>query len=286
VSLAYLGTSQFAVGVLRALASHERWRPEVVVSRPDRPKGRGRRVSSPPVAIAASELGLELAQPEDVHALDLGRYDDIVVCAFGVWITEPLISHPGLINIHPSLLPRWRGAAPIERAIMAGDPDTGVCIMRMVDELDAGPVCLVEREEIRADDDFGTLSSRLEVVAARLIMRWLDERPGCREQAGEGMVYAEKIGAGDRALSAASSPDENVRVVRALSPHIGAKVAGLGVWAATEAGEGPAAGELAVSDGRLLWGCGGGALELLEVQPPGKRRMAGADYARGLGASG
>ncbi len=282
MSLAYLGTSEFAAGVLRALWARERWRPELVVSRPDRPQGRGRHVSSPPVATFARELGSELAQPEDVHALDLGRFDDIVVCAFGVWIKEPLISHPGLINIHPSLLPRWRGAAPIERAIMAGDREAGVCIMRMVAELDAGPVCLTEREAVREDDDFGSLSSRLQEVAARLVLRWLEERPACREQGEGGMTYAEKIGPADRVLSASRSRDENWRVVRALSPHIGAKVGDLGVWTAAPAGEGPPAGELAVSGGRLLWGCGDGALELLEVQPPGKRRMPAADYARGL----
>jgi len=206
-----------------------------------------------------------------------------VVCAFGALIREPLLSHPGLINVHPSLLPRWRGAAPIERAIMAGDQETGVCIMRMVAGLDEGPVCLVEREPIGAQDTFGTVSARLEGVAARLLGRWLAERPACREQPEEGMLYAAKITATDRRLDPARPVEENERVVRALDPHIGAKAGELGVWAARPAGDEAraAAGELVVADGRLLWGCAGGALELLEVQPPGKRRMPAADYARG-----
>ena len=279
MSLAYLGTSEFAVGVMAALE------PDLVVTRPDRAKGRGRQVSPPPVAVAAKERGLPLAQPQDVHELDLDGFDDVVVCAFGAMIKEPLLSHPGLINVHPSLLPRWRGAAPVERAIMAGDAETGVCIMRMVAELDAGPVCLVERMAIAEDDTYGSVSERLQPMAASLLVRWLAERPECREQNGEGMVYAEKIAAADRDLNPSRSPAENARVVRALSPHIGAKAGDLGVWAAAAASDAVPAGEVAVSDGRPLWGCEGGSLQLVEVQPPGKRRMPAADYARGLSNS-
>jgi methionyl-tRNA formyltransferase len=277
LSIAFLGTSAFAVGVLKRLDPA----PDLVVTRPDRPRGRGRRLASPPVADAARELGIELAQPDDVHTLDLSRFGDVVVCAFGALIKEPLLSHPGLINVHPSLLPRWRGAAPIERAIMAGDRETGVCIMRMVAALDAGPVCLRAAEPIADDDTFGTLSARLEPLAAGLLARWLAERPACIEQPEDGMTYAEKIGGADRALDAGSPPAVNARVVRALSPHIGAKAGELGVWAAVPAPDPVAPGEIAVSDGHVLWGCGGGALELLEVQPPGGRRMTAADYARG-----
>jgi methionyl-tRNA formyltransferase len=276
LSLAYLGTSEFAVGLLDAV------KPDLVVTRPDRPAGRGRRVSSPPVAVAARERGLALEQPDKVNELDLSPYDDVVVCAFGALIREPLLSHPGLINVHPSLLPRWRGAAPLERAIMAGDAETGVCIMGVVEELDAGPVHLVAREPIRGDDTYGSLSARLQPLAASLLVRYLRERPPGREQGGEGMTYAEKISAEDRLLVADRSPDENARVVRALSPHIGAKAGDLGVWLARPAADAVPVAEIAVRDGRLLWGCGGGALELVEVQPPGKRRMPAADYARGL----
>ena len=275
MSVAYLGTSEFAVGLLDAL------KPDLVVTRPDRPKGRGRQLQSPPVAIAARERGLEVAQPDDVNAFALDGYDDVVVCAFGALIKEPLLSHPGLINVHPSLLPRWRGAAPLERAIMAGDEETGVCIMGVVAELDAGPVFLREAEPIAPDDTYGTLSTRLQPLAARLLERYLAERPAGRPQGEQGMTYAEKITAEDRALSAERTADENARVVRALSPHIGAKAGDLGVWLARPVADAVEPGAVAVRDGRVLWGCAGGALELLEVQPPGKRRMAAADYARG-----
>ncbi|MDX6664468.1 MAG: methionyl-tRNA formyltransferase, partial [Solirubrobacteraceae bacterium] len=268
---------EFAVGVLRHVSA------DLAVTRPDRPAGRGRALSSPPVALAAKEMGIPVAQPQDVNAFDLSGYDDVVVCAFGAWIKEPLLSHTGLINIHPSLLPRWRGAAPLERAIMAGDAETGVCIMGVVEELDAGPVHLVEREPIWPDDTYGALAARLQPIAADLLERYLVERPPGQQQGNEGMTYAEKIKGADRLLDAGRSPDENARVVRALSPHIGAKAGELGVWlAAPLDGEAVEPGALAVSEGRLLWGCAGGALELLEVQPPGKRRMAAADYARGL----
>ena len=275
MSLAYLGTAEFAVGVLAELE------PDLVVTRPDRPQGRGQRLASPPVAMAARERGLTLEQPEDVHALDLSAYDDVVVCAFGVWIKEPLISHPGLVNVHPSLLPRWRGAAPIERAIMAGDAQTGVCIMEVAEELDAGGVFLRATEPIAPDDTFGTLSPRLETLGATLLHEYLAARPAATPQAQDSMTYAEKIGSADRRLDPARTAAENERVVRALDPHIGAKAGELGVWAARPADDEVAPGELAVGAGRVLWGCAGGALELLEVQPPGKRRMAASDYARG-----
>jgi methionyl-tRNA formyltransferase len=275
LSLAYLGTSEFAVGVLSALE------PDLVVTRPDRPKGRGRQVASPPVAEAAKERGLRLEQPQDVHELDLSGFDDVVVCAFGAWIKEPLLSHPGLINVHPSLLPRWRGAAPIERAIMAGDPETGVCIMKMVEELDAGPVCLVERVPIGLEDTYGDLSAKLQPVASRLLLEWLDAKPPCHEQGDEGMVYAEKITGADRALDPSRSAVENERVVRALSPHIGAKAGDLGVWEARATADAAPLGEVRVEEGRVLWGCAQGSLELLVVQPPGKTRMPADAYARG-----
>jgi methionyl-tRNA formyltransferase len=276
LSLAYLGTSEFAVGVMAALE------PDLVVTRPDRPKGRGRQLASPPVALAAKERGLRLEQPADVHEIDFSAFDDVVVCAFGAMIKEPLLSHPGLINVHPSLLPRWRGAAPIERAIMAGDAETGVCIMRMVQELDAGPVCLVERTPISEEDTYGSVSARLQPIAAKLLLAWLDAKPPCHEQGDEGMVYAEKITGADRALDPARPAIENARVVRALTPHIGAKAGDVGVWQARAVADPVPAGEVRVTDGRVLWGCEGGSLELLEVQPPGKRRMPAADYGRGL----
>ena len=143
----YLGTSEFAAVVLRRLADSPH-RPELVVTRPDSPRGRGRRLLPPPVAVVARELGLEVIQPEQLHEPDVleriaaAGPDVLTTCAYGVLIKEPLLSDYEMLNVHPSLLPRWRGAAPIERAIMAGDAETGVSIMRLREGLDSGPVCL------------------------------------------------------------------------------------------------------------------------------------------------
>jgi methionyl-tRNA formyltransferase len=244
-------------------------------------------MASPPVADAARELGIALEQPEDVTGLELREHEHVAVVAFGAMLSEPLLSHPGLRNVHPSLLPRWRGAAPIERAIMAGDAVTGVTIMGMVAELDAGPIYLQEAVPIGDEDDYGALSERLAALGGELLLRALDEGPGGRDplpQPAEGVTYAAKITADDRRLDPARSPAENARVVRALSPHVGAKAGDLGAWRAAPVDAQVKPGETAIRDGALLWGCAGGALELLEVQPPGGRRMPAADYARGLHA--
>ncbi|MHB1835772.1 MAG: methionyl-tRNA formyltransferase, partial [Solirubrobacteraceae bacterium] len=166
VRTVYLGTSEFAVAVLRTLADSVH-RPRLVVTRPDRPRGRGRRPAAPPVAVAAGELGIELVQPESVNgedaraAIDAADPQTVIVCAFGALISEPLLSEHTFLNVHPSLLPRWRGAAPIERAIIAGDDLTGVTIMRLVAGLDSGPVCAAETEPIGPRDTYGTLWPRL-----------------------------------------------------------------------------------------------------------------------------
>jgi methionyl-tRNA formyltransferase len=282
----FLGTSDFAAAVLDRLAD-SRHRPQLVVTRPDRPAGRGRRLSAPPVADAAAALGLELVQPQNVNEeqarvrIAAAEPDVVLVCAFGALIREPLLSDFELLNVHPSLLPRWRGAAPVERAMMAGDEQTGVCIMRMTAGLDSGPVCLADREPIAPDDTYGTLAPRLQELAAGLLLRALDEPPACAEQPEEGVTYAEKIGPGDRTLDAAAAPAANDRVVRALSPHIGARVeladgSFLGVLQAAVREPG-AVGGLRADGERLMLG----GLELLEVQPAGRRPMDAAAYLRG-----
>ena len=193
-----------------------------------------------------------------------------------------------MLNVHPSLLPRWRGAAPIERAIMAGDTETGVAIMRLTAGLDSGPVCLVEREPIRDDDDFGSLSARLARHGSELLIRALDEQPSFVEQDESAVTYAEKISAADRLLDPlSSSAAELERIVRALSPHVGARLAlpdgsYLGVWGAqlvADAATEP--GTLGNEEGRLVLSTVDGALELTLVQPPGRRPMPAADYLRG-----
>jgi len=287
----YLGTSAFAAAVLERLAGSAH-RPALVVTRPDRPTGRGRQVQPPPVAVRARELGLEVIQPERLHEpeplerIAAAAPEVACVCAYGVLIKEPLLSAYEMLNVHPSLLPRWRGAAPVERAIMAGDAETGVSIMRLTAGLDSGPVCLQEAEPIGPEDDYGSLAARLERLGGELLVRALDERPPFAEQDESLVTYAHKIEAADRALDPARTPEELELTVRALRPHIGARVAlpdgdYLGVVAARVAGGDVEPGRVRADGTRLLLGARGGALELTEIRPPGSRPMAAADWLRG-----
>ncbi len=307
----FLGTSEFAAAVLELLAASNH-RPALVLSRPDRPRGRGRRLAAPPVAERARALEIALEQPGSVNEPSVAaqiakaRPEAVVVCAFGALIKEPLLSEHELLNVHPSLLPRWRGAAPLERAIIAGDVETGVSIMRLTAGLDSGPVCLTAAEPITLDDTYGSLAPRLAKIGGELLVRALDltaagAPPAFAEQEEAGVTHAEKIGPEDRLLDPAKPASELERVVRALHPHIGSRVVLadgtlLGVHRSRVAAEMPGGetssaetasvertppGVLTVVEGRLLYGAGDGALELLEVQPPGARAMDVADYLRG-----
>ena len=288
----FLGTSEFAAAILRRLADSPH-RPALVVTRPDRPRGRGRKLASPPVALAARELGIELAQPASVNDQPArARIADagpqvVCVCAFGALIKEPLLSDHVMLNVHPSLLPRWRGAAPVERAIIAGDEQTGVSIMRLTAGLDSGPVCLQEAEPIEPGDTYGTLAQRLRAIGGELLVRALEDSPPCAEQDAALATYAEKISAEDRLLEPSRPAIELERVVRALTPHIGAHVAlpdgsRLGVREARALPDGALPpGTLSLQGARPVLGCAPGVLELLSVQPPGKRPMRSEDYLRG-----
>jgi methionyl-tRNA formyltransferase len=290
----YLGTSPYAAAVLRRLADSAH-RPVLVVTPPDRRRGRGRRLSPVPAAAVAAELEIDVLRteategPEALERIRAAAPDLGVVCAFGQLLREPLLSELELLNVHPSLLPRWRGAAPIERAIMAGDAQTGVSVMRVTEGLDSGPVALRETATIEPDDDFGTLSERLELAGGELIVRALDLRSAGElefaDQDDAEATYAEKVAPQERRIDPAEPAIDLERRVRALHPHIGAylELAGderLGVaLARAEPGE-LERGKLDGRDGLRL-GCGDGVLRLLEVRPAGGRTMDADAFLRG-----
>ena len=288
----YLGTSDFAAGILGSLVRSGQ-APALVLTRPDRPRGRGRKLASPPVADRARELNLPLAQPESVNSdgaraqIASADPEAVVVCAFGALIKEPLLSDYPMLNVHPSLLPRWRGAAPIERAIMAGDAKTGVSIMRLTAGLDSGPVYVQAALEIAPEATYGSLAIALQDLGAELLSGVLNGWPEPREQPETGVTYAEKITAEDRRLDPTRPAVELERIVRALHPHIGAQLALdgdelLGVHEArAQAGGELAPGALSLHGPRPRLGCAEGVLELVSVQPPGKRPMSGEDFVRG-----
>ena len=279
--VAFFGTAGFGADVLRALVGRGNLDVAIVVSQPDRPSGRGRRPQPPAVAAAAGELGLPLLQPERASETPPPADAGIVV-AFGQLIRPPLLDSYPLVNLHPSRLPRWRGAAPVERAIMAGDPETAVAVIDLVAELDAGPVREMAAIKIGPADDAGAVRRRALELGVPMLERALLEPSPPVPQSGE-VTYAHKLTADDRALDWRRPACELDRVVRALSPHIGARTALDGrpvtVWRARPLEHGPAPGQVADP---LVVGTAEGGLRLLEIQPAGKRRMAADEYLRGL----
>jgi methionyl-tRNA formyltransferase len=262
VRLAVAATAPLGADVLERLAA--RHEIAYVLTRPDRPRGRGRRVAPPAAKETAERLGIEVRQPERLEADFDPEVDTVVVAAYGVLIPKAPLERALWLNVHPSLLPRWRGAAPIERALMAGDRETGVTIHRTVPELDAGPVAAQLAFPIGPEDDFGTVSARAAEVAAELLDETLRE-PSFTPQAETGVTYAEKIGPGDRELDWERPPEELLNKIRALSPHIGARGELHGrpvtIWRAR------------LEDGRLV---------PVEVQPDGRRRMSYDEFLRGV----
>jgi len=295
VRTAYLGTSDFAATVLRRLAASPH-RPALVVTPPDRRQGRGRKVKPPPAALAAQELELDLLQAENVNDEDgLARIraaapEAVLVCAFGQLIREPLLSEFPMLNVHPSLLPRWRGAAPIERAMMAGDATTGVCVMRLTAGLDSGPTGLCEETAIDPEEDFEALAARLAALGGDLLVRALDLQAAGKlefaEQDEAGITYAEKIEAAERRLDPQRPAAELAAKVRALTPHVGAylELPGderLGVRRARPVPDRLEPGRLEEREGALLLGTAEGSLRLELVQPPGGKPMPADAYLRG-----
>jgi len=262
LKLSVAATAPFGADVLERLA--QRHDVTALLTRPDAPRGRGRKLTPPPAKETAERLGIPVLQPARPEpGMDLGA-DTVVVAAYGLLIPEPVLEDGLWLNVHPSLLPRWRGAAPVERAIMAGDAETGVTIHRTVKELDAGPIAAQRAFPIGEQDDAGAVFAKAAAVAVDLLDDVLPE-PEFTPQDDHGLTYADKITAADRELDWEDPPDELLNTVRALSPHIGARAQlhgrGVTIWKARVAG---------------------GRLEPLEVQPDGKRRMTYDEFLRGV----
>ena len=287
----FMGTPEFSVPVLAALAAHHQ--VVAVYSQPPRPAGRGKKDRPTPVHMKALELGLPVRTPlnfraeEDRAAFAALGADVAVVVAYGLILPQALLDAPrhGCLNIHASLLPRWRGAAPIHRAIMAGDAETGLCIMQMEAGLDTGPVLLRATTPIGATETTGALHDRLSEMGARLILKALDRLDTLppEPQPEAGVTYAAKIDKAEARIDWTRPAAELVRQVNGLSPFPGA-------WCL--AGEerlkllraAPAAGS--GTPGQVLDGftvaCGSGALEVLEAQREGKRPMPATEVLKGL----
>lgn len=294
--LAFAGTPDFAVPALESLA-RSRHSLAVVYTQPDRPAGRGQKLSASPVALTARAHGLALEQPAtlkgDEARAALGRHavDVMVVAAYGLILPQSILDTPslGCINIHASLLPRWRGAAPIERAILEGDAQTGISIMRMEAGLDTGPVYLRRPTAISAEENAAELLARLATLGAEALLEVLEEvaagRACATPQDAAGVTYARKIEKREALIDWHAPATTVARRVRAFNPRPVAETTWqaqqLRIWQA-HAVESPLRGRpgtvLPAGPGELLVACGEGALALDELQLPGKRPAAAREF--------
>lgn len=293
--VAFAGSPPAAATVLRALVADGHDVP-VVISQPDRPKGRGGKTVPTAVSLAAAELDLPLRRPvsinepatlDELDALDLAA---ICVVGFGQILRERLLASWPCLNVHFSILPAYRGAAPVERALMDGCTETGVTIMRMDAGLDTGPVVSIGRIGVGPQEDAGSVLERLAVLGAELLDAALgDLATGTMtltDQPAEGVSLAPKIGDADVALDFDRSAGVVANRIRALSPHIGAACLIDGqrfkLWAARPIADLQLPpGVAQVDDGRLVIPCAQGALEVLELQPPNRSRMPASAFLRG-----
>lgn len=298
MKLIFAGTPEFAARALEALlsAGHE---VALVLTQPDRPAGRGLKAAASPVKQIARARGIPVEQPVRLKdpashgSLIAARSDLMVVAAYGLILPQAVLDIPrhGCLNIHASLLPRWRGAAPIQRAILAGDRETGITIMRMDAGLDTGPMLLAGATPIGPEDTAGTLHDRLAAMGGKLIVDALArlERGDLAEtpQPAEGATYAPKLDRAEAAIDWTRDASALDRAVRAFSPvpGVSANFRGtpLKIWRVRPGpGRGAPGSVLAAGPGGVHVACGEGALILLELQKPGGKRLPAAEFLRGF----
>lgn len=296
----YAGTPDFAVPALQRLIDG----PDTVVgvyTQPDRPAGRGRRLRPSPVKQCAERAGIAVFQPRSLRdtaaQVELAGLapDVLVVAAYGLLLPAAVLDIPrlGCLNIHASLLPRWRGAAPIQRALLAGDDETGVCLMEMVAALDAGPVVTSRSTLITEADTGGSLHDRLSELGAELLMdslhSWSRGEISARPQDDSAATYAAKLSKDEADFDWNRGADELARQVRAFDPWPVARTslsgADLRIWRAVAlqeaAGTPPPGTVIAAGAGGIDVAAGKGALRILELQPPGRRRQSAAEFLNG-----
>lgn len=292
----FAGTPEFARQALAAIiaAGHE---VVLVLTQPDRPSGRGMKLTPSPVKVEAENHGIPVCQPEKLkdpashEPIRTAGADVMVVAAYGLILPQAVLDIPklGCFNIHASLLPRWRGAAPIQRAIEAGDSETGICIMQMEAGLDTGPVLIEKRLPITESDTGESLHDKLAVLGAKAIVEALEShgRLVPVPQPSEGVTYAAKLGKDDARLDWQLSATELARKIRAFNPVPGAWTLlngePLKIWRATpDSSKGKPGEVLAASAEGLVVGCGEGAIKIMELQRAGARRMDAATFLSGL----
>lgn len=293
-SVVFLGTPESAVPTLETIAAEHEIRR--VITQPDRPKGRSKKPQPPAVKTAAGKLQFDVAQPgssaellealEEVAPIDVG-----VVVAYGRIIRPQALRVPdhGFLNLHFSLLPRWRGAAPVARALLAGDPMTGVTIMKLDEGLDTGPVLTAQAVDVGTEENAGDLTGRLARMGARLLHDSIE--PYLRgdlvpiSQTDEGVTYAKKLEHDDRPIQPSDDAISAVNRVRGLAPDPAAVLVIDGephkLLRVSLASASPPQGRWQVIEGVPVAGLANGGIELVSIQPPGKRPMSGADWARG-----
>lgn len=289
----FLGSPAFALPSLEALRSAE-FDIGLVVTQPDRPAGRGQKPTPPPVAAYAREHNLPLWQTSSVRGSDAEarlrevNADAMALAAFSALIPNNVLALTagGIVNVHPSVLPRWRGASPIQAALRAGDKETGVSIIQLVQALDAGPILLQELVPIAPEDDYLTLEPRLAAIGARLLIRALRDRPSPVPQDDSDATYCQRIEREDARIDWALSADEIWNAVRAYRgwPHAftsfeGRQLKVLRAWPTD--GQATEPGTVQVSLGVPMVAAGDRWLRLDEVQVEGRRPISGADLVRG-----